>query len=186
MDVLLLEMCLRTDAGTAFLPFEFSPRAADGSETQVEMPIVDARQYLRDIKTSATAQRWRFAFCLLIVTTALVSLSSNGLFLAFAFMNMDPKRDVSGCPQCNSRCQDVGHLMLTWYRFTPEVLPLVASLSSMLPLLFSLWLMTTPEDRDLLMHPGRFLSEQFSVQRGETARDARLRAERIRMGINLQ
>ncbi len=188
MDDLLLEMCLRTDAGTAFLPFEFSPRAADGSETQVEMPIVDARQYLRDIKTSATAQRWRFGFCLLFVTTALVCLSSNGLFLAIALMNQNPKQVVSGCLtlQCNSRCWDVGHLMLTWYRFTPEVLPLVASLSSMLPLLFSLWLMTTPEDRDLLMHPSRFLSEQFSVQPGETARDARLRAERIRMGINLQ
>jgi hypothetical protein len=190
MDGLLLEMCLRTDDGTAFLPFEFSPRAADGSETQVEMPIVDARQYLRDIKTSATLQRWRFVFCLLFVTSALVCLSSNGLFLAFAFMNQHPKQDASGCPtpqsQCNSLCQDVGQLMLTWYRFTPEVLPLVASFSSMLPLLFSLWLMTTPEDRDLLMHPSKFLSEQFSVQPGETARDASLRAERIRMGINLQ
>ncbi len=50
LDTLLQEMNLRSDIGTAMLPFEFSPRAANGSETQTEMPIVDTRKYLRDIQ----------------------------------------------------------------------------------------------------------------------------------------
>ena len=64
LDTLLQEMSLRTDVGNAFLPFEFSPRAADGSEIQTEMPIADARRYLQNIKASAATQRWRFSLCL--------------------------------------------------------------------------------------------------------------------------
>jgi hypothetical protein len=45
MDALIKEMNLRSDHGTAFLPVEFSPQTADGSETQTEMPIMEVRQY---------------------------------------------------------------------------------------------------------------------------------------------
>ena len=46
--------------------------------------------------------------------------------------------------------------------------------------------MTTPEDRALLMHPGRFLSDAIALQPTETELDARVRAERVRMGIDLR
>ena len=64
MDGLIQEMCLRTDQGSAMLPFEFTPRAADGSETQTEMPVTEVRQYMGDIRSAAAAQRWRFFFAL--------------------------------------------------------------------------------------------------------------------------
>ena len=75
--------------------------------------------------------------------------------------------------------------MFQWYNATPELLPLVVSLGSSLPLLFSLAMMTTPEDRALLMNSSTFRTEEISRLPVETERDARLRAERIRMGINL-
>jgi hypothetical protein len=60
------------------------------------------------------------------------------------------------------------------------------SLSSTLPLVFSLWLMTTPEDRALLLHPGRFCTERIALQPVQTEREEKLYAERLRLGINLQ
>jgi hypothetical protein len=50
----------------------------------------------------------------------------------------------------------------------------------------ALWLMTTPEDRALLLYPHKFRTESMSLQLAETEIEARLRAERERMGINLQ
>ena len=75
---------------------------------------------------------------------------------------------------------------LARYVFTPELLPLVLPLCSTLPLVLALWLMTTPEDRALLLHPHKFRTESMSLQLAETETEARLRAERERMGINLQ
>ena len=76
--------------------------------------------------------------------------------------------------------------------FVPEGFPLLLSLSSTLPLVFSLWLMTTPEDRALLLHPHRFRSERISLQPVQTERDGSvserqgsLYQERLRLGINL-
>ncbi len=182
LDTLIREMYLRSDQGTAFLPFEFSPRAADGSETQTEMPIVEVRQYLGEIKSSATAQRRRFLFCLLFIMAALLVLSGNSVLLTYlnAYGTLNPD-----CELCGT-CQDIQFNMLIWYRFTPELFPLLAFLSTTLPLVFSLWLMTTPEDRALLLQPSRFLTDSITLQPIVTEREASLRAERIRLGINLQ
>ena len=186
LDKLLMEMCLRSDQGTAFLPCEFSPRAADGSETQTEMPIVELRQYLRDIQSSATAQRRRFTFCLFLVTVALAALASNALFLAAyqtkGIRNLDPR-----CGVCDPSCQNVEYLQRQWFRFTPY-LSLLVSLCSTLPLVFSLWLMTTAQDRAMLMHPSRYRTESLALQLtdSETSREMSLKAERMRMGIELQ
>ena len=75
---------------------------------------------------------------------------------------------------------------MSWYLTTPEVLPLISSLCSTLPLVFALWLMTTPEDRALLLHPDRFSTDAIALQPTATEGEMRLRAERERMGINLQ
>jgi hypothetical protein len=182
MDALLREMCLRTDNGTAFLPFEFLPRAADGSVAQAELPIAEVRQYMRDIKSCATAQRRRFVLCLVLMIAALLALTSNAVFVAVSFVGSTPS---PACGRCDN-CQDFQYLMLSWLVFTPELFPLLSSLCSTLPLMLSLWLMTTPEDRALLLRPHRFLAQDTLMNAVETPRGPMLRAERIRMGIDLQ
>jgi hypothetical protein len=182
MEALLQELCLRADVGTAFLPFEFSPAANVGSGTQQEMPIADARQYLRDLQSSAAAQRWRFVVCLVFVTLALFALSLNAMFTAISFA--DSARNPL-CDRC-AECQSVRYIVAQWLTFTPQFFSLSASLSTMLPLIFSLWMMTTPEDRELLMHPSRFLSEQVALHPVESSRERDQKAHRIRMGIELE
>jgi hypothetical protein len=184
LDKLLMEMCLRSDQGTAFLPCEFSPRASDGSETQTEMPIVELRQYLRDIQLSATAQRFRFLFCLCLVIVALAALVSNALFVA-AYQTKGIRNLDLRCGRCDPSCQNVEYLQRQWFRFTPY-LSLLVSLCSTLPLVFSLWLMTTAQDRAMLMFPSRYRTESLALQPTGTSRQANLKAERMRMGIDLQ
>jgi hypothetical protein len=183
LETFIQEMNLRSDHGNAFLPFEFSPPAADGSQTQVELPIVEARQFLQTIKSSATAQRRRFLFCLLFVLSTLVALASHAVFVVY-FTVSNTGADFN-CPLCGS-CQSIHWLIAVWYVFTPELFALVISLTSTLPLVFALWLMTTPEDRELLLHPDRFRTESIALQPIATESKARLKAERERMGINLQ
>jgi hypothetical protein len=183
MEGLIMEMDNRTDVGNAFLPVEFSLRAADGSVTQTEMPIAEVRRYLRDIEGAAAAQRRRFALCLVLVAAALFFLASNAVFVASFLLNTteDPR-----CGFCES-CQNTGVFMFYWYFyvFFNDGAPLLYSLGSTLPLMFSLWLMTTPEDRALLLHPHRFLSERISLQPVLTERET-LYAERLRLGIDLK
>jgi hypothetical protein len=174
-------MHLRSDLGTAFLPLEFTPRAADGSAAQTEMPICNVRLYLSDIKSSAAAQRRRFLFCLALVFIALAALTANAVFVAVAFVGTSRSFD---CDRC-APCQSFQYVMMTWLVFTPEWFPLNASLSSALPLLFSLYLMTTPADRALLFNPSRFLTQEIRAHPAETSREARLNAECVRLGINL-
>ena len=183
MQGLIMEMDHRTDVGNAFLPVEFLPRQADGSVTQEEMPIVEVRRYLRDIKAAAALQQRRFVLCMFLVTAALVARASFAVFAAssFFFAKFNP-----ACGVCES-CQQVGYFMLIWYNriFFPEGFPLLVSLSSTLPLVFSLWLITTPEDRELLLHPHRFRSDRIAPQPVQTEREEKQYAERLRLGINL-
>lgn len=112
MDALLKEMNLRSDHGTAFLPLEFSPQAADGSETQTEMQIVEVRQYMRAIQSSAAAQQKRFVLCLLLFTTSLAFLASQSVFVAVILFNADGYNQA--CERCGA-CQSDVFLMLSWY-----------------------------------------------------------------------
>jgi hypothetical protein len=185
LETLIQEMNLRSDHGNAFLPFEFSPPAADGSQTQVELPILEVRQFLRSIKSSATAQRRRFIACLALVMLALFLIALNAVFVAVVAVQLHPNPTCSGvCGQC----QSIPNLMHQWYINTPELVPLLFSLCSTLPLVFALWLMTTPEDRALLLHPDRFRTDamELTLNSVESETQARLRTERIRMGINLK
>jgi hypothetical protein len=178
------EMQLRSDLGNVFLPFEFSPRLADGSESQTEMPILEARKHLGDLQPAALAQRMRFFACLVFVTTALICLTS----FALVFVGIHLKSVNNECDKkCDPICQNAEDMMLIWILFTPELFPFVAPLCSALPLLLSLFLMTTREDRVMLMHPNRFLSSQLADSSNpfETERQTKLKAERIRIGIEL-
>jgi hypothetical protein len=111
----------------------------------------------------------------------LVALACNAVFIATSAIRT-PNPDCGPC----GPCQTLEFLVAQSYIFTPEIAPLVASLSSTLPLMFSLWLMTTPEDRDLLMNPSKFRSEEVVLHPTDTSRNRRLMAERIRLGIYIQ
>jgi hypothetical protein len=148
------------------------------------MPIVELRQYLRDIQSSATAQRWRFLFCLFLVIVALATLVSNALFVA-AYQTKGIRNPDLRCGRCDPSCQNVEYLQRLWFRFTPYF-SLLVSLCSTLPLVFSLWLMTTAQDRAMLLCPSRFRTECLSLQPTGTSRQEILKAERMRMGIDLQ
>ena len=78
--------------------------------------------------------------------------------------------------------------MWTWYNLTPEVSHLVISACSTLPLIFSLWLMMTKEDRELMLHPSRFRAHSAlltSPPPAEMELNARLKQHRVRMGVEL-
>jgi hypothetical protein len=185
LETLIQEMKLRSDHGNAFLPFEFSPPAADGSHTQVELPIVEVRQFLQTIKSSAASQRVRFIACLTLVMLALCLLAIHAVFVIV--VAVQATRNPTCSSECG-QCQSIPYLMLQWYINTPELLPPLFSFCSTLPLVFALWLMTTPEDRALLLHPERFRTDamELTLNSVESETQARLRTERIRMGINLK
>ena len=72
---------------------------------------------------------------------------------------------------------------------TPEIFRLVPSLCSTLPQLFSLWLMTTKDDRALMLNPSRFRSgtaetELRPMQDVQDETSVNLKRSRIRMGID--
>jgi hypothetical protein len=181
-DNLLHELSLRSDQGTAFLPFEFSPPAtSEHSQEQTEMPIMEARQYLRDIKLSAAVQWRRFCLCLVLVVVAFIIEALHAIFRVYStFANRNP-----ACRPCDT-CQQLDWIISVWYNYNPELFPILEFLTTVLPLLTSLWLMTTPEDRAMLIRPRRFRASSISLNPVQSAREARQLAERIRLGIYLQ
>jgi hypothetical protein len=133
------------------------------------------------MKWAAASQSRRFLLCLVLVLAALAAQSSHALFVSVAFSE---KRNPA-CAPCGT-CQRVERLMAEWHELTFEVWPLVASLCSTTPLMFSLWLMTTKEDRELMLHPHRFLVDQIALHSGDSEAEMRLKAERVRMGVELR
>jgi hypothetical protein len=191
LDTILYEMDLRSDIGNVFLPFEFSPDPPepDGTRNQIEMPIVEARKFLRNMKSAASAQRRRFLVCLVLALTCLVALASLATFTTFFASNEDTTGSNNDCGRCDPSCQDVRNLIVVWYRYTPEFYTLIESLCSVLPLIFGLWLMTTKEDRAMLLNPRNFRPEAVLVQlqtmSTESSHEARIKSEARRMGIYL-
>jgi hypothetical protein len=182
MDAIMREMSHnRSDIGTVFLPCEFSPPAADGARIQEEMPIVEARSFLGRMKSAAAAQRRSFLLCLVLVFLGLTVHASHALFVNIVFS--EPRNP--DCGVCEP-CQRIERLMAEWHEVTFEVFPLVSSLCSTLPLMFSLWLMMTKEDRALMLNPGRFRTDAILLQPVEDRTTASLKSHSVRMGIELR
>ncbi len=185
LNGIIQEMNHRTAHGNVFLPYEFSPTAADGTQTQTEMRINDARSFLGLIKSSAVSQRRRFYLCLIIVLAALVCQALLAVVITLIATGNQSVPN-SDCELCQS-CQSISYLITQWYIGTPEFLPLVTSITSTLPLMLSLWLMTTKEDRELMINPSRFRADSVSHQPdGIESLDVRLKTERMRMGVELR
>jgi hypothetical protein len=88
LDVINQEMSLRSDIGNVLLPYEFSPPAEDGSRTQIEIPVVQARHFIGRLKSAATRKRIRFLYCMIIMLIALAMQASYAVFhaiVSFAF-----------------------------------------------------------------------------------------------------
>jgi hypothetical protein len=182
LDAIIQEMSLRSDLGTVFLPFEFSPPAADGSQSQVEMQIVEARAFLGRLAAVASAQRWRFVLCMLLVLASLLLPAVDSFFNAV--IALAPQNQNKACGICES-CQRTEFLMQTWYYYRPELFTLVLSTCSTLPLIVSLWLMMTKEDRELMLHPRRFRADSIDLRPVKSEMESRLKSECVRMGVEL-
>ena len=179
LDSIIQEMNHRSDLGTVFLPREFSPAAADSEQIQLEMQVVEARAFLDRMKSAAVLQRMRFLSCLVLVMIALLSQAIDNVFYSI-YQN---STNDDGCDNCGS-CQTVEYLIGTWYKESPEIFPLVSSACT-LPLTFSLWLMTTKEDRALMLNPGKFRTDSIALEPVASETEARLKSESVRMGIEL-
>ena len=182
MDALLQEMSHRSDIGNVFLPYEFLTSESNGCSTQVEMPIVEARAFLGRIRTKAAARQRQFSLCTVLVMISLLVQASNSVLNAsFLFV----PRNYS-CGPCDA-CQSAEYYVGLWYNMTPEIFRLVPSLCSTLPQLFSLWLMTTKDDRALMLNPSRFRSgtAETELQPMQDDTSVNLKRSRIRMGIDL-
>ena len=105
LDAIIQEMNLRSDVGTVFLPYEFSPPASHTLDrTQVEMQIVEARAFLGSMKSAAASQRQRFRLCLMLVLTSLVVYASNQLFVIISSITLERSSACLSCGECQTVC----------------------------------------------------------------------------------
>jgi hypothetical protein len=181
LDAIIRQMNHRSDLGTVFLPYEFSPPAADGARSQVEMQVVEARAFLSRMKSAAATQEMQFSVCLLLALAALAVQASFAVFTANSSFNSEKN---PACYDCES-CQSVKYLMRAWNLFSPHVTRLVSTCLT-LPLMFSLWLMMTKEDRALMLNPGRFRTDAILLQPVKDRTTASLKSHSVRMGIELR
>ena len=116
-----------------------------------------AKELLKSTLAVATAQRRRFVGACSIVLLTFLLRASFDLLNAYSAFN-DPYNPL--CRLCDP-CQSDQFLIGNWLNFTPEFQAIVVALSSPLPLVVSLWLMMTKEDRMLLLFPAaNLLPEQ--------------------------
>ena len=110
-----------------------------------------AKELLRSTLAEATAQRRRFVgACSIVLLTFLLRASFD---LLHAYANVENSFNFNPlCGPCDP-CQSDRRLIKFWLIYTPEFQAIVVALSSPLPLVVSLWLMMTKEDRMLLVFP---------------------------------
>jgi hypothetical protein len=206
LETIVREMDHRPDHVNVLLPYEFSANAGEHQgvrsqvkwhsrhvrhsvydilQNQVEMQAGQARAFLGSIKSAAVAQKIRFVSCLVLELMALAVRSIPAVFSASIAVGYK-RESLADCADKCGTCQSVQSLMYQWYSIQTHVsAPLVYSLSSTLPLVFALWLMTTKKDRQLMVNPDRFRVEGFPLRPSADALSAILETERKRMGIDL-
>jgi len=172
------EIEYKADNVPVFLPAEFSrgqTRAAVGFDRKVQMRSDKAKLLMGMTLAAATAQRRRFVAACGIVLITFIARASIDLLLAYASFNNALNLECDICDPC----QTDAYLVLKWLDYTPEFQRIVVTLSSPLPLVISLWLMMTKEERALLLS-GRN-SDEISLNQVER----RSQEARQRMAIDL-
>ena len=96
-------------------------------------------------KQAAADQRRRLVAACIIVLVTFPARASFDLLNAYGSFDNIYNKD---CEHCGT-CQSDQWLVWTWLQYTPEFQPIVVTISSPLPLIVSLWLITTAHARAL-------------------------------------
>ena len=131
----------KLDHSEVLLPAQYNPQAAHGAAAgaEIRMRCDKAKELLRSTLAEATAQRRRFVgACSIVLATFLLRASFD---LLYAYSNVDNRYNPL-CGPCDP-CQSDRRLIKIWLIYTPEFQPIVVALSSPLPLVVSLWLITS-------------------------------------------
>jgi hypothetical protein len=108
---------------------------------------VNAARIVADTMQAAAEQRRRMTAACVVV---LVTFPARAAFdLLYAYSNFNDPLNPS-CGLCDP-CQSTSFLINKWLQFTPEFQTIVVAVSSPLPLILSLWLVTKAHARMLLI-----------------------------------
>ena len=132
-----------------------------------------ALELMRMTLAVATAQRRRFVAACGVVLITFILRASFDLLKAYDSFNTSENPDCDICDPC----QPDAFLIRIWLSYTPEFQAIVVNLSSSLPLVVSLWLMMTKEER------AQLLSTQSRTDRDEL--EMRSAEARQHMAIDL-
>ena len=96
-----------------------------------------------DTKQIAVEQRQRLVIACIVVLITFPVRATFDILRAYSRFNVyhDPH-----CDDCGS-CQSEQHLIDVWLNYLPEIRPIVVAISSPLPLIVSLWLVTAVQSR---------------------------------------
>jgi hypothetical protein len=176
------EMSHRTSIGDVFLPFEFSSNSTEISadQTQVQMEIGKAREFLGSLRESAAQQRLRFFWTCAIMLITLLATSVSAALRAF-FAQFDKVQP--DCGRCDA-CQHVNFLINECISNTSEILDPVLQCLLPLPLIATIWLMMTKLDRRQLLSNVLQRKQPSILHLDEGER--KHFAESVRMGIYME
>ena len=169
----LLSFADRGD-GAVEVPAAFASADYTGNVNfSVSLQRCSAAVVLEDTHHAAIVQRQRLVAACAVVLVSFPARAAFDLLLAYATFS-DP-RDPA-CGPCDT-CQSQRFLVNTWINYTPEFQPIVAALSSALPLALSLWLMMSEWERK---HMRR------GVDMNKTEEQQQAISARARLGIDLR
>jgi len=148
----LSEIEHKADNVPVFLPAEFSRgQGSSSGGRKVQMRCDKALELMRMTLAVATAQRRRFVAACGVVLITFIFRASFDLLKAYDSFNTSRNPDCDICDPC----QTDAYLIRSWITYTPEFHAIVVTLSSPLPLVVSLWLMMTKEERAQLSTQSR-------------------------------
>ena len=108
---------------------------------------VNAARIVADTMQAAAEHRRRMTAACVVVLVTFPARAAFDLLFAYSTFN-DPLNP--SCGQCDP-CQSTSYLINKWLQFTPEFQTIVVAVSSPLPLILSLWLVTKAHARMLLI-----------------------------------
>jgi len=105
---------------------------------------VDLRKYVNKVVNSAAEQRWRLTIACVMVLIAFPVRAVFNLLQAYSSFNAGYSASCSPCGDC----QTDQYVVRAWINYTPEFQSVAVAISSPLPLVLSLWLITAAHVRD--------------------------------------
>jgi len=138
----------KADNVPVLVPAEYHSREVGATAgRKVRMRSDKAKEVIGMTLAAVIAQRRRFVAACGFVLATFILRASLGFLQAYAYSDGLPNPDCATC----GPCQTEAALVLKWLDYTPEFEAIVVALSSPLPLVISLWLMMTKEERAQLM-----------------------------------